>query len=383
VLTPGLLEQGLRRRAPALLSRARALLRLPGGPADALSPKEEGLAVRAIAALHHGLVGERLLARAETYDEAAHLGAYLLWWWPQSYAKVRAALALEPAALSQVGSGVVSLLEVGAGSGPGAAAVSDHFSLGGLKVEALLLDKSAAALAEAAALLRGTVGTAVDDLEGTGPALPTEEKAGLVLAANVLSELPGGAPERAALLQRLASRLRPGGRLLVLEPALKETGRALLEARDLLLGGEPKLFVHAPCFTQRPCPALAHPRDWCTAEQPWDPPAWFRSLSNALGLHAAEAPVQFAAQLFGTEPAEPQRERFRVVGLPPAEKGKQRLFVCNELGRQPVVRLDRDAGPANAAMDTAIRGEVLRLSGLSQKGDGLRLSRDGRVEREP
>jgi SAM-dependent methyltransferase len=383
VLPIGLLEQGLNRRVPALLSRARALLRLSGGPSDALTPQEEKKAAAAIGALHEGLVGDRVLARPETYDAAAHLGAYLLWWWPQSYAKVRGALALSPHALSQVGkAGRAQLLDLGAGTGPAAAAALDHLALAGLKAEALLCDRSEASLDEARGLITSPLRTEQRDLSRGAAGLPGEEgRFDLICAANVLSELPGSAADRAAMVRLAAGRLNPGGRLLLLEPALRETGRGLLEVRDLLLGPHAQpLSVYAPCFTQQPCPALEHPRDWCTAEQPWEPPAYFRSLSKALGLHAAEAPVQFAAVVLGAEPAPPGVERHRVVGLPPPEKGKKRLFICSAAGRAPLVRLDRDAAPANSALDTATRGDVLRLTGLTEKGDGLRLSKDGTAE---
>src|SRR5439155_12248963 len=79
--------------APALLARARALLRLPGGPSAALSAAEVRPAARAVLELHQGLVGDRPLARPSTYA-GRHLGASLLWWWPQSYVKVQATLAM-------------------------------------------------------------------------------------------------------------------------------------------------------------------------------------------------------------------------------------------------------------------------------------------------
>ncbi len=388
MLPTGLLEQGLERRVPALLSRARALLRLSGGPSDSLTPKEEKRAAEAIKALHQGLVGDRVLARPETYDDAAHLGAYLLWWWPQSYAKVRGALALAPASLAALGkqpgrpTGKATILDLGAGPGPAAAAALDHLALAGVKAEALLCDRSAAALAEASGMISTPLRTEERDLSRGAAGLPGEEgRFDLVCAANVLSELPGSPADRAALLRLAAGRLAPGGRMLLLEPALRETGRGLLEVRDLLLAPHAQpLFAHAPCFMQAPCPALEHPRDWCTAEQPWAPPAYFRSLSKALGLHAAEAPVQFAAVLLGAERPAGRPGLSRVVGLPPAEKGKKRLFICGETGRQPLVRLDRDAAPSNQALDLATRGDVLRLTGLAEKGDGLRLPRDGTAE---
>jgi SAM-dependent methyltransferase len=408
VLLPGTLEPDLARRVPALLSRARALLRLSGGPSDRLAPGELKRAALAVESLHQGLVGERRLASAGTYDQAAHLGAYLLWWWPQSYAKVRAALSLAPPPAALVEArGTVALLDLGAGPGPGALALVDHLAARGLRGDALLLDKSVAALAEAKALAQGGLRTETADLARGPQALPKAgpgtQRFALVCAAHLLSELPGGAVEKARFVRAAAALLAPGGVLVLVEPALRETGRALLEVRDLLLAPGPAtraalaspasdpagsaagtgptapLAALGPCFTQRPCPALDHPRDWCTAEQPWTPPAYLLALSRELGLHA-EAPLQFAPLLLGHAAPAPADGVWRVVGLPPAEKGKKRLFVCSDAGRTAVARLDRDQGAASAAFDAAGRGDVLRLSGLVEKGDGLRLGPGGAAE---
>ena len=391
VLPPGTLERDLARRVPALLSRARALLRLPGGPADRLAKGELAKAAAAVSALHLGLVGERTLAKAATYDEAAHLGAYLLWWWPQSYAKVRAALALRPGLLEGL-QGTAPLLDLGAGPGPAAFAALDHLAVRGVRGQALLLDRSGRALAEAKALSGGAadgpVQIAEADLARGAAALPPgAARYALITAAHLLSELPEGLDARARFAREAAALLAPGGVLLLLEPALRETGRALLQVRDRLLANDSQtapLAVLAPCFTQRPCPALAHPRDWCTAEQPWEAPPHVLQLSRELGLHA-EAPLQFAAVILGaaaTSPA-PAPDVFRVVGLLPPEKGKKRLFVCNDGGRVAVARLERDRSPANETFDNAGRGDVLRLTGLIEKGDGKRLGPGATVEPLP
>jgi SAM-dependent methyltransferase len=370
-------DPDLLRRVPALLSRARALLRLKGGPSDRLGPGELQPAARAVEALHLGLVGERQLASSSTYDAAAHLGAYLLWWWPQSYAKVRAALALAPPAVPRAGP--LRILDLGAGPGPAALSLIDLFAGRGMAVEATAADASAAALAEAVAL--GGAALRTEQVDLSAGAARAQGPFDLICAAHLLSELPGGAAERALLVRRLAGLLAPGGRLLLLEPALRETGRALLELRDLLLspGAEAPLRALGPCLTQRPCPALQHPRDWCTAEQPWTPPPHLLQLGRELGLHP-EAPLHLAALVLGRAAPAPPPDLFRVVGLPQPEKGKRRLFVCNDAGRQPVVLLDRQQRPGNAALAELGRGALVRLTGLTAKGDGLRLSEESQVE---
>src|SRR4051812_30288223 len=98
-----------------LLNRARGLLRLKGGPPDELARGEIKPAAEAVLELHDGLVGDRVLARPETYS-GKRLGAYLLWWWPQTYVKTQAALRMVPMPLKP------RILDVGSGPAPAALA---------------------------------------------------------------------------------------------------------------------------------------------------------------------------------------------------------------------------------------------------------------------
>ena len=193
------------------------------------------------------------------------------------------------------------------------------------------------------------------------------------MVANALSELP--VASRAALIEALP--LAQGGAVLLVEPALRETGRALLELRDELLRGG-RWAAAAPCLTQRPCPALQHPRDWCTALHAWQPPMHVTQLAGELGLRADQA-LAYAPLVLTRSVGAPPRDVWRVVGVPPPEKGKKRLFVCSDQGRVPVARLDRDASPANADFDRLERGDLVLLGGVGRKGDGLRIGRDAEV----
>ncbi len=354
----------LPRRIPDLMRRARALLRLPGGPADRLAPGELARAARAVGKLHQGLVGTRELARKATYDDPAHLGAYLLWWWPQTYAKVRAVLELAGFA----GPTRARILDLGAGPGPAAMALLD--ALGG---DALAVDASASALDEARALSGGALRTQRADLGRGLPRLGGQFD--VVVVANALSELPEAA--RGALIDALP--LAPRAIVLLVEPALRETGRALLHLRDQLLGTR-RWRAAAPCLTQRPCPALAHPSDWCTAQRAWEPPPHLVQLAGALGLRSDQE-LSYAPLVLAREVAPPPPDVWRVVGVPHPERGKKRLFVCSDAGRFPVGRLDRDAQPANADFDRLARGDLVRLGGLARKGDGLRVGTETEVQR--
>ena len=356
----------LSRHVPDLLARARALLRLPAGPPDELSRAELSRAAKAVEALHRGLVARRELARPSTYDNPAHLAAYLLWWWPQTYAKVRAMLDMARAAGALPGT-PPRALDIGSGPAPAAVAVLDE--LGG---HAVAVDASDAALAEARALSNGRIETRTGDL--CAGALRLDGLFDLVVIANALSELPAEA--RVSLIDGLS--LAPKGAVVIVEPALRETGRALLEARDELL--RRGWMAAAPCLTQRPCPALQNPRDWCTAQHAWEAPRHVVQLAGELGLRA-DLELSYAPLVLTRSVAPADPDVWRVVGVPQPEKGKKRLFLCSDEGRVPAVRLDRDASAANEEFARLGRGDLVALRGASVKGDGLRIGRDTHVQR--
>jgi len=347
-------------RIPALLARARGLLDLGGGPSHRLAPGEIAKAARAVETLHEGLVGRRELASAATYRDRAHLGAYLLWWWPQTYTKVRSALRLAPGLVCPA-----RILDVGAGPAPAALSILD--AVGG---EAVALDRSEAALSEARALAGGApLRTVRSEAAAAGSAGGAFD---LIVLANVLSEIPE--PRRDALLDSLP--LGPSGSVLLLEPALRETGRALLAFRDRALARG--FHAVAPCLTQRPCPALASPRDWCTASTEWEPPEHVRQLADATGLRADEG-LSYAPLVLARSAPAAAAGLWRVVGIAPPEKGKKRLWVCSDEGRIPLVRLDRDVSPANAPFDDLRRGDLVRVEAAESRPDGLRVGPSSRV----
>jgi ribosomal protein RSM22 (predicted rRNA methylase) len=187
----------------------------------------------------------------------------------------------------------------------------------------------------------------------------------------VLNELFSRRDAEAQLAERAArvlawarELLAPAGTLLLVEPALRETSRALLGVRDRVLAAG--LHVVAPCFLQGPCPALARERDWChdAARVPSAPRVDF----SWVALRAEPPP-----------PAPP--DHLRVVSDPLVEKGRLRLFVCGADGRHELTRLDRMASSANADFARLGRGDVVDVSGAIGGEGGRRIAVDTRVDR--
>jgi hypothetical protein len=246
-------------------------------------------------------------------------------------------------------------LDLGAGTGAAGAALRARFGAG---LEVVAVDRVAAPGIVACDLARDVPGAL--------------GRFDLVVAAHLMGELfLGEPPERRidALTRRVWAwrheLCAEGATMILLEPALRETSRALLAVRDRLLAS-PGVSVVAPCFWTGPCPALARERDWChdAAPVPSSPRVDFSYL--VLRAHAAAPPPPGA---------------FRVVSDRLDEKGRLKIFGCGASGRHAIVRLDRAASPGNAAFAHLERGDVVTLEGCEPAGDGLRVGPEARVAR--
>jgi hypothetical protein len=305
--------------------------------------------VRPRARLHQGFVGDRDLIGSRYLADPALRQAYTQDMAPRT----EAALGRVLPALWPDRAGVSRALDLGAGTGAAGAAVRAHFPA----VEVVAVDQVAAP------------GVIVADLgrRPFGRPAGVQGQFDLVIAAHLVNELPLAAAERADLIAAwCAELLGPGGICLIVEPALRETSRALLEARDLLVSRG--LFVVAPCLWQGACPALTRPRDWCHDAAP--------------AVAAGRSRVDFSYLALRSQGvAAEDRELFRVVSDPLPEKGRMRLYGCGPAGRAALVRLNRDRGPANVALDQAARGELIAVRGAVSGNDGLRVGPEAEVRR--
>ncbi len=336
-----------------------------------LSGREIEVAGASLLALQRGLTGGRSLAGAGYMDDPAILGAYLLYYWPVSYMQVSLALAENPGFPRRV-------LDLGSGPGPASAALIDTLSESGASLDELVLvDGSRKALDLAASMLGGMPGcpsrltTVRLDLESEA-ALP-EGPFDLVIIGHCLNELWVGKTDaldrRTELLERVAASLAPGGRFLIVEPALLATCRGLISLRDRLVSRSWR--VVGPCPGSYPCPALvAGAQRSCHAESPWKAPEMVASLAKAAGLDRDS--VKFAyffltpkSDVCG-EPDEGSLEIRRVVSSPMLNKaGRTRYILCGD------GKLETISGPAKLIMDLH-RGDVICASGLEPRPGGGR-----------
>jgi len=360
--------QGLRfeRRGPGRFDHR------PAGrpPEDALLPDELRSVAAAVQRLSHGLTRDRELAGGRYMEEEKLLGAYLLFYWPVSYLQARGLLSELPRAPRAV-------LDLGSGPGPVAFAALDAGA-----AEVTAADRSPRALASARALAQAAgEALATRDWNPTRPSslsgLAGGQRFDLVTMGHVLNELWRGQDEdrrRAALLEEALELVAPGGSLVVLEPALRDTSRALLRVRDLLVARG--VTVRAPCLFQGACPALVKESDWCHAERPAEPPALVAQIAKAAGLRREAVKMSYlvlAPKGEGWAPPPPGRV-FRIVSEPLASKGRLRYMACGPEGRMGLSLQEKHVAEGNRRFAGLLRGDVIEVAGVEPRGDGLALS---------
>ena len=324
--------------------------------------------MRAIARMSEAYTTDRA-SLGEVGRSAGGLRARLRFFLPRDLPKaLRPMLELERRGLLPAGD-PLRVLDLGAGLGTTSLSVARALALSGdaRALSVLALDEDARALDAFARIAAKPIeGFAPIQLHTRRASLPgaleeISDRFDLVTIGLALNEL--GAPE--ALLRLAASRLAPGGVLLILEPALRETTRALMHLRDgIAEHGE--LAILGPCPHHAPCPMLARERDWChdAVDVPLSPPldGWAR----AAGLRD-DRPT-FAWLALGAR-ARPDDVAHRVVSHRLPSKGKLELILCGPEGElSRARRLDRHASEANASLTTTARGDRLEVTGEARGG---------------
>jgi ribosomal protein RSM22 (predicted rRNA methylase) len=313
---------------------------------------------QAVRTLSLGLTRDRTLAGARYMDDPRLLGAYLLFYWVVSYAQARSVL-------NELPSRPRSVLDLGSGPGPVAFAALDAGA-----ADVTIADRSRRALDLATKLATDAEeGIATREWSPERP-LPDGEF-DLITMGHLLNELD--ASKRVPLVEAALAKLRPRGSVLILEPALKETSRGLLQVRDALVAKG--YAVRAPCLWRGACPALVKESDWCHAERSWRMPSLVEQIARAASLHKEALKMSYLVLApKGEAWREPPPGRvFRIVSEPLQGKGRARYMGCGPEGRIGLALQHRHVGPSNEAFMKLDRGDVIEITTTQEKGDGLAL----------
>ncbi len=365
----------------AWLTRVDAVSRALLGVSDLRGPK----LAAALARVSHAYTEERAgLGELRGDDDA--LCARLKFFSQRDLLKVHGPLAELHALRALPPTAAWRVLDLGAGLGATSLGVARFAALTGtaerLQVTAVDVDPEALAiyreLARDVSTLPGVpieLREVTADLRQPLASLTTKLSApyDMIVLGLALNELrthelseDATADTAAEYLRSLAELLAPGGVLLVLEPALRETSRFLHAVRDRLAARAAAPYVFAPCTRSASCPMLARERDYCHERVPHPLPPRLAELAQQAGLRESDLTYSYL-----TLHASPRSLRelqagqtgalYRAVSAPLPSKGKLELWLCGETGAPRAMRLDRHESAANAALAEAGRGAVVNI----------------------
>jgi hypothetical protein len=320
---------------------------------------------------------------------------YLLYFLPVNALKVTALLDQNPLALPKEGPIKLNILDVGSGPGTGMFGVMLHLEnfLGQmsstdagaprkLQLSWTLIDQNREALGDAWNFHQPLLQNLKDKLPGwhvdselrvVSGNLFTEKISqilkpqpfDLVMGLNVINELPR--QKRFPLTDVLVKNyLTPTGKLLLMEPALRQTTRDLMMLHDEIAENE-AATVFAPCLHQSGCPMLrANDRDWCHTYIPWDRPDWIEKIDRLAGIQKdfLKCSYLFLGKPSPEEKRKTKRPVWRVVSGQLDSKGKSERLLCGEQSLPDllrIVRLDRDWSATNQGFDDLHRGDIVEL----------------------
>jgi ribosomal protein RSM22 (predicted rRNA methylase) len=161
--------------------------------------------------------------------------------------------------------------------------------------------------------------------------------------------------------------------LLVIEPALRTTTRALMALRDDVLAPREMLaaselhpprgfHIVAPCPHQGRCPMLARAGDWCHEARRVDPTPRVAAIDRIVGRRDERALFAFLATAPGAAPVKNSAPYVRVVTDTLGSRGKTERLVCRSDGELRLMRLlDRETSDSNRAFLDSERGAMLAI----------------------
>lgn len=227
------------------------------------------------------------------------------------------------------------------GCGPGTAAIA--WLLGRRPTASLTLVDVVDEALDDARWFCGQLGAQVR----SSTSVPEGETFDLILAANVYNETD----------PKLERHLEPDGHLVVVEPALKDTTRALQLWRDQRV--REGWRIAAPCLGQVTCPMTGRSDLWCHMDVPWPRPATVAEVDRRLGLDKES--LKYAYMVL-TKTGPTLQGAWRLVSNLHKEKGKAWAWCCGQGG--PLCRVEvltRHRGESTSAFFHADRGDVLEM----------------------
>jgi ribosomal protein RSM22 (predicted rRNA methylase) len=207
----------------------------------------------------------------------------------------------------------------------------------------------------------------------------------LITLMNVLNEVSEEQDERT--IEMLSSLLAERGAIIMIEPATRQESRRALRFRDRMVRAG--FHVYAPCCRTGECPALINENDWCHTEVQWERPAFIQAIDDLAGTLRLSLKSTYAVFLredtnltdflISRNTGKTARDFFdagRIVSERFDEKGRIRMFICNERGRKEYVMNKRDRTSGNKDAMKARRYDLVQIENVEVRGHDVKAGKE-------
>jgi ribosomal protein RSM22 (predicted rRNA methylase) len=177
--------------------------------------------------------------------------------------------------------------------------------------------------------------------------IPADKSYALILVGNALNEL--SAPTRKSVEEALVAALAPGSYLVLLEPALLQATRLLMETRDSIVMRHEDLSILFPCTHTEPCPMkMKEPENWCHGSLSWEGTPLVAQLDELTGFNKHR--IKFASVIMHRGQHEKEANAYRIVAPVDNNRTGTSATICGAHYYGPIKLRKRDRSDANRVL---------------------------------
>ncbi len=347
--------------------------------AEVTGIRDEVHAIRALESAAGFLSDTFTTGRDPGFGDYAHnrraLAAYGLFFFPRSYVRTRLVLE-EVAAHWSIQSPDIHLVDLGAGTGAAGFAALATFSQWqpSSRLHLTMVDDKPAGFEFARRVY--AAGSAIwpqarrHEVQADMHSYQSPAGAHVILASFAINEwMDAEPPEKMRTwVRQQMNALKPGGWLVIMEPALHSSVERLERLRDVIAADKIARIL-APCPHDQPCPMLAEKRGWCHEVRHWSPPSSLRMINRTLQRDVHLLKFSFLV-LEKSPPA--AADWMRLVSPVKKEKGKYVCHGCGADGKLHNVEwltrhLNKEQVDASESLE---RGDRVAMPAGTSLGDG-------------
>uniref|UniRef100_A0A7C6EHZ6 Methyltransferase domain-containing protein n=1 Tax=candidate division WOR-3 bacterium TaxID=2052148 RepID=A0A7C6EHZ6_UNCW3 len=180
-----------------------------------------------------------------------------------------------------------------------------------------------------------------------------------IILSNTLAEIFQSERIPLSFIGSLLKYLKETGFIIIIEPALKNLTRKLMELREDIIThkiGE----ILLPCLHNNRCPGLNKKREWCHQSIKWIPPDYLKIINQKL-FRKIEY-LKFAYLIISSPKYNlPTANFYPVISRLSIEKGRKRCLICTKDGIVELIMLNRERSLANEEFEQVSMGDIIEI----------------------